>query len=252
VSDFQSQTELAGAARARLVFAADYPSLADGLPVLARLSPYVGVLKVGLELYIREGVAAVQAGLAAGFDVFVDLKLHDIPETVDRAVGSVCGLGARYVTVHAAGGPRMLERAAIRAQREGSGLVVLAVTVLTSLDATDLHAVGVASEPREQVVRLAQLASNCGVNGLVCSAAEASELRRLLGAAPVLVTPGIRVAQAADDQKRVATPEQAIKDGASLLVVGRPIRDADDPTLAARDHMRAIEHALRTTAARGA
>jgi len=233
-----------GAARARLVFAADYPSLSVARPVFAELSRHVGVLKIGLELYIREGAPAIEAGRLAGLDVFVDLKLHDIPETVDRAVGSVCSLGARYVTVHASGGPRMLERAVIRAEREGTGLTVLAVTVLTSLDADDLRRVGVACEPREQVVRLARLAVAAGATGLVCSAAEAAELRRVLGPAPILVTPGIRVARTDDDQKRVATPEQAIRDGASLLVVGRPIRDAPSPAAAAREHLRAIERAL--------
>jgi orotidine-5'-phosphate decarboxylase len=239
------ELSLTSAARARLVFAADYPSLAAAGSIFAELSPHIGVLKIGLELYIREGAAAVEAGRLAGLDVFVDLKLHDIPETVDRAVGSVCSLGARYVTVHASGGPRMLERAAIRAEREGTGLSVLAVTVLTSLDADDLHAVGISSEPGEQVVRLARLALASGVTGLVCSPAEAAELRRVLGRSPVLVTPGIRVAHADDDQKRVATPERAITDGASLLVVGRPIRDAPDPIAAAAEHVRAIERGLR-------
>ncbi|MBN1607538.1 MAG: orotidine-5'-phosphate decarboxylase [Polyangiaceae bacterium] len=240
---------MASAARARLAFAADYPSLAAAGTIFAELSPFVGVLKIGLELYIREGAAAVEAGRLAGLDVFADLKLHDIPETVDRAVGSVCSLGARYVTVHASGGPRMLERAAIRAEREGTGLSVLAVTVLTSLDADDLRAVGVGCEPRDQVVRLARLALASGVSGLVCSAAEAAELRRVLGHTPILVTPGIRAAHADDDQKRVATPEQAVTDGASLLVVGRPIRDASDPVAAAEEHVRAIERALRAKTA---
>jgi orotidine-5'-phosphate decarboxylase len=243
------ELSVASAARARLVFAADYPSLAAAGSVFTDLSPHVGVLKIGLELYIREGAAAVEAGRLAGLEVFVDLKLHDIPETVDRAVGSVCSLGAQYVTVHASGGPRMLERAAIRAEREGTGLSVLAVTVLTSLDADDLRAVGVSCEPREQVVRLARLALAAGVTGLVCSAGEAAELRRVFGHSPILVTPGIRAARADDDQKRVATPEQAVSDGASLLVVGRPIRDAADPVAAAQDHVRAIERGLRAKTA---
>jgi orotidine-5'-phosphate decarboxylase len=245
VSD-PSELSLASAARARLAFAADYPSLAAAGEIFHELGPHVGVLKIGLELYIREGVAAVEAGRLAGLDIFVDLKLHDIPETVDRAVGSVCSLGARYVTVHASGGPRMLERAAIRAEREGTGLAILAVTVLTSLDADDLRAVGVGSEPREQVARLARLALASGVTGLVCSPVEAAELRRTLGNSPILVTPGIRVARTDDDQKRVATPERAVADGASLLVVGRPIRDAADPVAAAQEHVRAIERGLRS------
>jgi orotidine-5'-phosphate decarboxylase len=250
VSD-PSELSLAGAARARLAFAADYPSLAAAGSIFHELSPHVGILKIGLELYIREGAAAVDAGRLADLDVFVDLKLHDIPETVDRAVGSVCSLGARYVTVHASGGPRMLERAAIRAEREGTGLSVLAVTVLTSLDADDLRAVGVGSDPPEQVTRLARLALASGVTGLVCSPAEAAELRRIFGHSPILVTPGIRVSHADDDQKRTATPEQAVKDGASLLVVGRPIRDAADPVAAAREHVCAIERGLRARTTNG-
>jgi orotidine-5'-phosphate decarboxylase len=168
--------------------------------------------------------------------VFVDFKLNDNAETVERAVASAAALGVRYLTVHAAGGPKMLERAALRADRERTGLELLAVTVLTSLDASDLRATGCADEPAAQALRLARLALGAGIPGLVCSAAEVGALRSALGPAVTLVTPGIRPAggAAADDQKRVGTPGGAIRDGSSVLVVGRPIRDAADPALAAR------------------
>jgi orotidine-5'-phosphate decarboxylase len=191
------------------------------------------VLKVGLELFIREGPAAISLGRELGCDVFLDLKLHDIPMTVERAVRSAAGHGVRYLTLHAGGGPAMLEHAARAA--EAHELTLLAVTVLTSLDAADLNAVGVAATPGDQASRLAQVARNAGVGGLVCSPAEVGHLRRTLGSDPVLVTPGIRPAgPAGDDQKRIATPAKAISDGSSLLVVGRPIRDAQDPAAAAQ------------------
>jgi orotidine-5'-phosphate decarboxylase len=219
--------------RARLAFALDYPHLEAARAGAAQVASSVGVLKVGLELFVKEGPPAVRLGAELGCDVFLDLKLHDIPETVSRAVSSAGSLGARYLTLHAAGGPRMLEAAVAAAQP--SGLTLLAVTVLTSLDASDLKATGVGDEPAEQVLRLAKLAVGVGVRGLVCSAAEVGLLRRELGPEVVLVTPGIRPAGPRDDdQKRVATPAKAVRDGASLLVVGRPIRDAETPALAAQ------------------
>jgi orotidine-5'-phosphate decarboxylase len=219
--------------RARLAFALDYPNLEAAREGAAQVASSVGVLKVGLELFVKEGPPAVRLGSELGCDVFLDLKLHDIPETVSRAVSSAGSLGARYLTLHAAGGPRMLEAAVAAAQP--SGLTLLAVTVLTSLDASDLKATGVGDEPAEQVLRLAKLAVGAGVRGLVCSAAEVGLLRRELGPDVVLVTPGIRPAGPRDDdQKRVATPAKAVRDGASLLVVGRPIRDAETPALAAQ------------------
>jgi orotidine-5'-phosphate decarboxylase len=193
------------------------------------------VLKIGLELFVREGPASVALGRELGCDVFLDLKLHDIPETVERAVAAAGALGARFLTLHASGGPRMLEAAARRATRENTGLVLLAVTVLTSLDAEDLAATGVAGDTAAQVLRLAQLARQAGVNGLVCSVAEVARLRAELGPAAVLVTPGIRLQGAgSDDQKRTGSPAEAVRAGSNVLVVGRPIRDAADPRAAAR------------------
>ncbi len=224
-----------GTARNKLAFALDYPSLAEARSGATLVASAVGVLKVGLELFVKEGPAAVAIGAEFGCNVFLDLKLHDIPETVDRAVASACGLGARYLTVHASGGPRMLEKAAERVAKEGAELTLLGVTVLTSLDAEDLNRVGVSADPSAQALRLAKLAMEAGIGGLVCSASEVGRLRQALGPKPVLVTPGIRPAGgSAGDQKRLGTPDGAIRAGASMLVVGRPIRDSDDPAAAAR------------------
>jgi orotidine-5'-phosphate decarboxylase len=231
--------------RDRLAFALDYPSLAEARAGAARVAGVVGVLKVGLELFVAEGPAAVKLGRELGNQVFLDLKLHDIPETVERAVATAGQLGASLLTVHAAGGPRMLEAAAKRAQREGAGLKLLAVTVLTSLDAADLQATGVSATPAEHVLRLGELARACGIHGLVCSTAEVAALRSALGPEAILVTPGIRPAgAAAGDQKRVGTPASALRDGSSLLVVGRPIRDAADPVAAARGILDEMSGAL--------
>jgi orotidine-5'-phosphate decarboxylase len=240
----------APSARERLVFPLDFPSLAEARSTAERLAPEVGVLKVGLELFVREGPAAARLGRDLGRDVFLDLKLHDIPETVERAVAGAAALGVRYLTVHAAGGARMLARAAAEAARAPTPLTLLAVTVLTSLDAADLEAQGIAGTAEDHAIRLARLAWGAGVRGFVCSASEARAMRDALGPEALIVTPGIRPAGAdADDQKRVATPAQAIADGADLLVVGRPIRDAADPVAAARAVVAEIARALAPASA---
>jgi orotidine-5'-phosphate decarboxylase len=237
----------APAMRDRLAFALDYPTLAEAEAGAARVSDVVGVLKIGLELFVAEGPAAVKLCKRLGNQVFLDLKLHDIPETVERAVATAGQLGASLLTLHAAGGPRMLEAAAKRAQGEGAGLKLLAVTVLTSLDATDLQATGVVATPAEHVLKLGTLARSSGIHGLVCSTAEVAALRSALGSDTILVTPGIRPAGAAiGDQKRVGTPASALRDGSSLLVVGRPIRDAADPAAAARSILAEMSSALAT------
>jgi orotidine-5'-phosphate decarboxylase len=221
--------------RKKLAYALDFPSFAQAEEGAMRVAHAVGVLKVGLELFVSEGPRAVALGQRLGCDVFLDLKLHDIPETVERAVAAAAAHGVRYLTVHAAGGPKMLAAAARRAERENTGLILLAITVLTSLDAADLAAIGVAADPATHALRLANLARDQGIPGMVCSAAEVSTLRTALGPAPILVTPGIRPAggTGSDDQKRTGTPASAIRAGSSLLVVGRPIRDAADPAAAA-------------------
>ena len=223
-------------ARDRLAFALDFATLAEAERGAARVADVVGVLKVGLELFVSEGPRAIELGRKLGCDVFLDLKLHDIPETVERAVAVAAAHGVRYLTLHASGGPKMLAAAARRADRENSGLTLLAITVLTSLDAADLRAVGVSSSPAEHALRLARLASGEGIPGLVCSALEVGALREALGPQAVLVTPGIRLqtSEDSDDQKRTGTPSSAIRAGSTLLVVGRPIRDAADPAAAAR------------------
>jgi len=235
----------ASSGRSRLAFALDYPDIASAKSGASRVVEHVGVLKVGLELFVREGPAAVRLGTDLGCDVFLDLKLHDIPETVERAVANACQLGVRYLTLHSSGGPRMLSQAAERVIKEGVNLTLLAVTVLTSLDESDLRALGVNRTAGDQALLLAKMANSAGIQGFVCSAAEVERLRAELGARAVLVTPGIRPSgPVSDDQKRVATPASAIRSGSSLLVVGRPIRDSGDPKNAAAEIEREIARAL--------
>lgn len=226
----------------RLCLALDVPSGDAAVALAERVGDGVGVLKVGLELFVKEGPRVVERVRDLGRDVFLDLKLHDIPETVARAVTSARSLGVRYLTVHASGGSPMLRAAA---EAAGSDLQLLAVTVLTSLDSSDLGALGIAETPEAHVVRLARLAESSGLTGLVCSPHECKALRQAIGQRFTLVTPGIRPAgEQAADQKRIATPSSAIADGASLLVVGRPIRDASDPRAQALAIGREIDVAL--------
>jgi orotidine-5'-phosphate decarboxylase len=218
--------------RAKLCLALDVAELASAEPLIDRMRGEVGVLKVGLELYTAEGPAAVRAVQRSGARCFLDLKLHDIPATVAKAVSAARSLGVDYLTVHASSGRAALEAAVAAA---GDEVTLLAVTVLTSLEAEDLASVGMAGPPADAVSRLAKLAIDAGVPGLVCSPKECARLRAELGPAPRLVVPGIRPAGASlDDQQRAATPAEAIRDGASILVVGRPIRGAADPVAAAR------------------
>lgn len=222
------------AARARLAVALDVPSAGAALDLVDRLDGAAEWLKVGLELYLGAGNGLIETLHARGYRVFLDLKLHDIPNTVAGAIRSVASTGASLLTVHAGGGEAMLRAAAEAAAAPGSPRLV-AVTVLTSLDAQQLLGVGVTSSPAQQVLRLARLAEQCGITGMVCSAEEVAQLRAKLAHGTLLVVPGIRPAGAAlGDQRRVATPGSAIDAGASLLVVGRPITQASDPAAAAR------------------
>jgi orotidine-5'-phosphate decarboxylase len=234
-------------ARRALAFPLDYPDLASARKGAELVHEHVGVLKVGLELFVREGPPCMQLGRDFNVDIFLDLKLHDIPKTVERAVGSACQLGAKYLTLHAQGSGPMVEAAAKQAAKENTGLQLLAVTVLTSIDQSDLTSIGVNASPSEQVLRLAALALNAGAQGLVCSPQELTQLRERFGKAPILVTPGIRSAaeRGSDDQKRTGTAADAIRSGSSLLVVGRPIRDASDPRQAARQLCEEIAGAQR-------
>jgi orotidine-5'-phosphate decarboxylase len=216
----------------RICAALDFPSWDRAEPFARAVAPAVGMLKVGLELFAAEGPPAVRAAAALGRPVFLDLKLHDIPNTVEGAARSAAASGAALLTVHASGGAEMVAAAV----RGAAGKVrVLAVTVLTSLDAGSLRAIGLEGPPEAAVVRLARLAVEAGAGGLVCSPHEVRAVRAAVGPGPLLVVPGVRPAGAAKgDQARVATPAEAVAAGADVLVVGRPLRDAADPAAAAR------------------
>lgn len=219
-----------------LCYPLDYPDAPHALRGAEAVVDHVDVLKVGLELFVEAGPSVVRDLAKLGKPIFLDLKLHDIPETVHRAVARACDLGVAYLTVHTSGGPRMLRAAADAVGNAGSGLRLLGVTVLTSIDADELQALGVAVAPATVVMHLAQIGKDAGLGGFVCSPHEVGELRRVLGPVPVLVTPGVRPrGAAAGDQKRVATPAETVRAGSSMLVVGRPIRDAADPAAAAAE-----------------
>ncbi len=228
----------------RLIVALDFPKAEMALSMVDRLEGACRWFKVGLELYLAEGNSIVAELRRRGYSVFLDLKLHDIPSTVASAVGCAAQLGVEMLTVHAAGGPLMLSAAAEAAGRDSNSLTLLAVTVLTSMDAAELSATGVNTQPAVQVERLAKMALASGIPGLVASAEETASLRKQLGDRAILVIPGIRPAgEAVGDQKRVATPYDAIAAGASYLVVGRPITRASDPGAAARSILHEIETA---------
>ncbi len=212
--------------------ALDFASWSEAEAFARAVAPAVGMLKVGLELFAAEGPSAVRAAAALGRPVFLDLKLHDIPNTVEGAARAAARTGASLLTVHAAGGTEMIGAAVGGA---GPEVRVLAVTVLTSLDAAALRAIGLEGSLEDAVVRLAKLAVVAGAGGLVCSPHEVAAVRAAVGEEPLLVVPGVRPAGAAKgDQARVATPAEAVCAGADVIVLGRPLRDAADPAAAAR------------------
>ncbi len=218
--------------RDRLVFPLDVADLVEARAWIARLSGQVGVFKVGLELFTAVGPDAVRAVHDAGCACFLDLKLHDIPATMAAATSAAVRLGVRYATVHASAGKSALE--AVAGTARGTGTTLLAVTVLTSLDGDELASIGLGDDPKTVASTWGKLATVAGIPGLVCSPHEVASLRRLLGSEVTLMVPGVRpVSSPNEDQKRVATPEAAIRTGADLLVVGRPIRQAPDPVAAA-------------------
>jgi orotidine-5'-phosphate decarboxylase len=226
--------ERLAAARRRLIVALDVPTAAAATALADRLEGQCDWFKVGLELFTAAGPAVLEPLLRRGRRVFLDLKFHDIPNTVAAAVRSSAALGVHMLTVHAAGGPAML--GAARAALEGVAHPpeLLAVTVLTSMDAAQLSAIGIRAAPAEQVDRLARIALAAGFRGFVASPQETAQLRALAGPEAILVVPGIRPAGAdSGDQKRIATPAQALRQGAGYLVVGRPITQAPDPARAA-------------------
>jgi orotidine-5'-phosphate decarboxylase len=230
-------------AKARLAVALDFADAKQALALVNSLGDTCQWFKVGMELYYAAGNALIDELRRRGFDVFLDLKLHDIPNTVAGAVRSATQAGASLLTVHASGGPAMLAAAAEAASTPGAPKLI-AVTVLTSMDANELAATGVVGSPAEQVLRLAKLAKAAGIDGMVCSAEEVSTLRTEMGSPTILVVPGIRPTGAAtEDQRRIATPATAIAQGASMLVVGRPITRATDPAAAARSILEEIGQA---------
>jgi orotidine-5'-phosphate decarboxylase len=231
----------------RLAIALDFPDALQAFDLVNRLDDTCQWFKVGMELYYAAGNSFVQQLRDRGFNVFLDLKLHDIPNTVAGAVRSATHAGASLLTVHASGGAAMLSAAAEAAATPGAPKL-LAVTVLTSMDAYELSGIGVTGTPAQQVLRLAKLAKAAGIDGMVCSAEEVSTLRTEMGPQTMLVIPGIRPAgSATGDQKRIATPATAIAQGASMLVVGRPITRAADPAAAARAILEEIAQSSATS-----
>ncbi|MEN2787519.1 orotidine-5'-phosphate decarboxylase [Sphingomonas qilianensis] len=216
----------------RIFVALDTPNLPKAKAMAARVHHHVGGIKLGLEFFMANGHAGVREMAELGLPIFLDLKFHDIPNTVAKAIQALHGLEPALLTVHAAGGQAMLEDAKAAA---ATGTKVIAVTTLTSLDATDLAAIGCSSDPHEQVLRLTELAKAAGVDGVVCSGAEVAAAKSVWPKG-FFVVPGVRPANGAvGDQKRVVTPRAALDAGASILVIGRPITQADNPDMAARE-----------------
>ena len=225
----------------RIIVALDFADPAHALALVERLDPSACALKVGKELFVTAGPEPVRRMIERGFRIFLDLKFHDIPNTVAQACAAATRLGVWMMNVHASGGRAMMlaAHAALTRTAAERGVprpLLVAVTVLTSLNAGDLAEIGIADSTEDEVLRLAKLAASCGLDGVVCSAAEAVALRRAMGPRFKLVTPGIRPRGAGvDDQSRVVTPEDAIANGADYLVIGRPITGAADPLAALRD-----------------
>jgi orotidine-5'-phosphate decarboxylase len=236
-------------ARKRLIVALDVPGAEAAADLVNRLEGTCQWFKVGLELFTAAGPAVLEPLVARGHSVFLDLKFHDIPNTVAGAVRSAAAWGVRMINVHAAGGPAMLAAARTALDGMANPPELLAVTVLTSMDAAQLRAAGVRRSPSQQVELLAKMALKAGIRGFVCSPQEVAALRALAGPDGVLVVPGIRPAGAdapsrIDDQRRIATPADAIRNGASYLVVGRPITQAPDPAKAAEAILEEMAEAL--------
>lgn len=219
-------------ARERLIVALDVSSAREARDLLHRIGDEAGLYKVGLQLFTAEGPGLVRELVSSGRKVFLDLKFHDIPNTVGQAVRQVAELGASMLTIHGTGGMAMLKAAT---EAAAGRVTLLAVTVLTSMNDEDLRQVGIAGRVLDQALRIASLAQSAGFGGIVSSPKEAAQLRRSLGEGFAIITPGVRPAGSAlNDQQRVATPGEAIAAGATHVVVGRPITHAADPAEAAR------------------
>jgi orotidine-5'-phosphate decarboxylase len=238
-------TDYLETARQGLIVALDVPDASAAAGLVARLEGTCTWFKVGLELFAAAGPAVLEPLLKRGHSIFLDLKFHDIPNTVAGAVRSASGLGVRMMTVHAAGGPAMLAAARSALDGMASPPELLAVTMLTSMDAGQMNAIGLERSPAAQVELLARMGIEAGIRGFVCSPQEVAAVRGLTGPQGVLVVPGIRpVGSAAGDQKRIATPAETLRMGASYLVVGRPITQAADPAGAARAILEEMAGAL--------
>ena len=219
-----------------IIVALDAKSQFEALTIAEQLDPSLCRVKVGKEIFTHEGPSVVRALHDQGFDVFLDLKFHDIPNTTAQAVCAAADLGVWMVNVHASGGRKMMETCVERLKAGNYSTQLIAVTVLTSMGREDLKDLGLDVEPFEQVKRLAKLTQDSGLDGVVCSAQEAKMLRETLGQDFSLVTPGIRPAGSnADDQKRIVTPKQAMLDGSTHLVIGRPITQASNPSQMLKD-----------------
>ena len=239
------RSEMLEEARRRLIVALDVPDAASAAALVARLEDNCRWFKAGLELFVAAGPAVLEPLVKRGHSIFLDLKFNDIPNTVAAAVRSAAALGVRMMTVHAAGGPAMLAAARAALDTLTNPPELLAVTVLTSMDAAQMSAIGIERSPAGQVELLARMGLAAGIRGFVCSPQEVASLRALTGPEGALVFPGIRPAGAkAGDQKRIATPAEALRQGASYLVVGRPITQAPDPAEAADAILKQMAEAL--------
>ncbi len=217
----------------KIIVALDYAEAEQALQLVDRLDPTLCRLKVGKELFTAEGPRFVEQLVSKGFGVFLDLKFHDIPNTTAKACEAAARLGVWMLNVHASGGRAVMLAAREAIDKSATSPLLIAVTVLTSMDEPSLNEVGVSGALPDQVLRLASLTQDCGLDGVVCSAQEAPVLRQSLGPDFCLVTPGIRPATASkDDQSRVVTPADALRQGSSYLVIGRPITQAPDPLAA--------------------
>ncbi|AOA57975.1 orotidine-5'-phosphate decarboxylase [Acinetobacter larvae] len=224
-----------------IIVALDAKSQYDALTIADQLDPELCRVKVGKELFTHEGPSIIKALHDRKFDVFLDLKFHDIPNTTAQAVCAAAELGVWMVNVHACGGRKMMETCVQRLQQGGYNTLLIAVTVLTSMGREDLIELGLDVDPQVQVQRLARLTQQCGLDGVVCSAQEAPLLRANLGQDFNLVTPGIRpLGSQADDQKRIVTPKQAMENGASHLVIGRPITQSAHPKQSLQDILHSL------------
>jgi len=235
-----------GFMRNPIIVALDVPTAEAALRLAGQVAPFVGAFKIGKELFVSAGPDIVRSIRSTGASVFLDLKFHDIPNTVAKAVAAAVRLDVQMLTIHASGGTEMMKAAEQAAQETARHLgrpapLVLGVTVLTSFDSNELAEIGVEPNVGKQVERLAALAAKAGLRGLVCSPLEIADLRQFLPPEMQLVTPGIRTgAEASDDQKRTLTPKEALTAGASWLVVGRPIYAAQDPAVAAEKILAAV------------